>query len=66
MLFACHCVAMLLIAFFYLSIDSFMFGALFVAGGQIELMISSLNNINSSLSKSNQYAIFKVNLEKKI
>lgn len=53
--FVCHCVAMVLIAFFYLSIDSFMFGALYAAGGQIELLNSSIDNVNNSLAKSNHH-----------
>jgi hypothetical protein len=36
----------------YLGIDSFMFGAIYTVGGQIELLNWALNSIKNSLEES--------------
>lgn len=41
-----------IISFIYVGIDSFMFGAIYAIGGQIELLNSSINKIGNYLEKS--------------
>lgn len=50
-IFTCQSFALLVVMFMYLGIDSFMFGAIYAVGGQIELLNSSLNNIYNFLEE---------------
>jgi len=45
---------MILIIIIYLGIDSFMFGSIYAIGGQIELLNSSINNIENALATGEQ------------
>lgn len=49
--FVCHSVALVIVVTMYLGIDSYFFGSIYAIGGQIELLNSSLKNIQSSLTK---------------
>jgi len=58
LLYASHCCAALLIATLYLSIDTFMFGAIYAVGGQIELLNTSIGKIENSLASSECVMVF--------
>jgi len=52
--YICHSIALLIVVFMYLGIDSYMFGAIYSIGGQLELLNSSINNIKNTLSTGEQ------------
>lgn len=47
--FLCHSITAIYIVLIYLGIDSYMFGAIYAIGGQIELLNSSINTIGNSV-----------------
>ncbi|XP_025406273.1 uncharacterized protein LOC112680402 [Sipha flava] len=51
-IFNSHIISSVIIGTTYLGIDSFMFGAIYTIGGQIELLNSSINRIGNYLEKS--------------
>ncbi|KAL4082200.1 hypothetical protein QTP88_030194, partial [Uroleucon formosanum] len=53
MVFVCHSIALLYIVIIYLGIDTYLFGAIYAAGGQIELLNASLNNNENILAQCN-------------
>jgi len=50
-LFVCHSIALVLTMLVYLGIDTYFFGAIYAAGGQIELLNTSLNNNENNLAQ---------------
>ncbi|KAL5239505.1 hypothetical protein ACI65C_006915 [Semiaphis heraclei] len=49
--FACNSIALVLIVIIYLGIDTYLFGAIYAIGGQIELLKTSLNNNENTLEQ---------------
>lgn len=52
MVYICHSIALIIVVLMYLGIDSYLFGAIYAVGGQIELLNLSLNNIQNTLVDS--------------
>lgn len=48
--YACHVILAVFISQMYLAIDSYMFGAIYAAGGQIELLSLSIMGIENNLA----------------
>lgn len=51
-IFFSHVLALGFVVWMYLGIDSFLFGAIYAVGGQIEILKLSLNGIENCLTKS--------------
>lgn len=50
--FVCQSISLVFVVCMYLGIDSFMFGAIYAVGGQIDLLNWSLNSIGKSTEES--------------
>lgn len=50
-MFVWHSTALMIVVLVYLGIDSYFFGSIYAVGGQIEMLNSSLSNVQCSITE---------------